>query len=468
MLTARIRIAAYVFLALCATLLLVSCTNRQNDSAGMRLQPFKDVLEKQGFLVQEGKLTKFDLVTLCCAGKTPNCMANNAGAPYMTFKLPNSPDQTVENTLPWGFRLGANEAVIIVGRTPPPMAYYSYQPFRIIMYSEKDATRKIIFEPVGDTINNLTIRTDGSSSQPFDREVIVIITADQDVDSRVRSAARVAGYPAGIINTSVVPTAVTRLGIDEKADEFAFVHRMFLPEPGQEETFENYLNTDQTTLRVTLKDKSSLKPFPVPDLRVRGTGTTEMDLLPAMEDLRKAILGRYKGLPAKELTTSVWLTDGFDGLQREINQYGPTRDALYLRTDPLFKLTTDPNDFLIVYGVNHEATGKATYSNFTAYVDPNILLGMVTANSRQIKGSALDYLPNHPKANLLYAWKVARNCQGDPHCLEVKIEGCERVNLDLLPDLWMGFRLYLEPQTKVGPAFTEVVYDRVIHFRPGP
>jgi hypothetical protein len=173
-------------------------------------------------------------------------------------------------------------------------------------------------------------------------------------------------------------------------------------------------------------------------------------------------------LPAKELTTSVWLTDGFDGLQREINQYGPTRDALYLRTDPLFKLTTDPNDFLIVYGVNHEATGKATYSNFTAYVDPNILLGMVTANSRQIKGSALDYLPNHPKANLLYAWKVARNCQGDPHCLEVKIEGCERVNLDLLPDLWMGFRLYLEPQTKVGPAFTEVVYDRVIHFRPGP
>jgi hypothetical protein len=30
--------------------------------------------------------------------------------------------------------------------------------------------------------------------------------------------------------------------------------------------------------------------------------------------------------------------------------------------------------------------------------------------------------------------------------------------------MWMGFRAYLEPSTAVGPAFTEIVYDRAIVF----
>ncbi len=33
------------------------------------------------------------------------------------------------------------------------------------------------------------------------------------------------------------------------------------------------------------------------------------------------------------------------------------------------------------------------------------------------------------------------------------------------PDMWMGFRAYLEPSTAVGPAFTEITYDRAIVFR---
>jgi hypothetical protein len=28
----------------------------------------------------------------------------------------------------------------------------------------------------------------------------------------------------------------------------------------------------------------------------------------------------------------------------------------------------------------------------------------------------------------------------------------------------VGFRAYVEPQTKVGPSYTEIVYDRVIKF----
>lgn len=49
-------------------------------------------------------------------------------------------------------------------------------------------------------------------------------------------------------------------------------------------------------------------------------------------------------------------------MQEVIDVLGETRDTAYLRTDP-FKLNDDPNEFAIIYGINHAATGKATYSN---------------------------------------------------------------------------------------------------------
>jgi len=85
------------------------------------------------------------------------------------------------------------------------------------------------------------------------------------------------------------------------------------------------------------------------------------------------------------------------------------------------------------------------------------LLGLVTANIRQFVGSARDYIHNHPQVKPLYVWKLTRNCQGDSRCLEVKLEGCERVDLTTLPALWVGFRAYLERETLVGPAATELI-----------
>ena len=191
-----------------------------------------------------------------------------------------------------------------------------------------------------------------------------------------------------------------------------------------------------------------------------------MDLMPAVDALREAILARHSGVPREEPTTQVWLTDGYDGLQRGVDQWGPSRDTVYLRTTPEFRL--GPNDFVIVYGANHEATGKATYANASVYAGHDIygqelLLGLVSEHSGHFQGSARDYLADAP--DTLYAWKFARNCRGETHCTPITTT-CARLNLDdAPPDMWMGFRAYLEPSTAVGPAFTEIVYDRAIVFR---
>jgi hypothetical protein len=353
------------------------------------------------------------------------------------------------------------------------MSYFSYQPFVLDRWSDKQNTLISPFGTLGDTINNLTIKTSGPPGDPFNKNAIVVITSDRAVDAQVTAAARKAGYPASILNTLVVPTALTHLGFKEHADQLILMQRMYRPAPGYVQAMEDYMNATQVVLRVALPNARA-DPYPVPKLRVRGTGETELDLMPAVDELRKAILNEFPTLEHEELTTGVWLTDGSDGLQREVVEYGPARDTVYLWTEQMF--TLGPKDFVMVYGANHEATGKATYSNAGVYVnkdpaDVDLLLGIVGQQSAQFKGTANDWLKGNraaDKADKLYVWKFARDCKGDTNCTKVAAPNCQRVNLDLPdPNLWIGWRAYLEPSTKVGPAFTEIVYDQAILFR-GP
>jgi hypothetical protein len=196
---------------------------------------------------------------------------------------------------------------------------------------------------------------------------------------------------------------------------------------------------------------------------VRGTGDTEMALAPALRDLREAILNRHSDLQATELVTEAAPGQEYECLQKEINGYGPTRDSLYMRTDSTFKLPDSPEDFLIVYGVNHEAAGKATYASLTVYED-SLMAAVAGDHSRRYAGSAADYLPDHPQGDVLYAWKIARDCQGDPRCLEVTMEGCPKIDLSQLPDLLLVWRMYQEAATGLGPTPGEILYDQAILF----
>lgn len=456
-------------LLLCSVLafLIAGCilVNADDDAPLETVAAFKAALEQDGFIVQEGQLETVDLIPLCCSGALPSCYANNAGAPYMLYRVPQAPGQSVQNIQPWAYRLRPDEALILIGKTPPEVAYFSYETFLTNRFFDTERVRRRIYACLGDAINNLSLKAAINTDSPFLHPVVLISTADRGIDTRVRAAALAAGFAADIVNTDVIPSSVLRMGLDYESDELSLLHRMALPV--SKDALDKYLCTPQTVLRVTPVEPAPLDPFPTPMLRVRGTGTTEMDLMPAVEELRRAIITRYSNLSAIELTTSVWLEDGFDGLQRGIDFYGPTRDALYLWTQPFFQLLDDPDSFLIVYGVNHEAAGKATYSNLSLYGDPTeLIMGLAGTNSRVLQGTALDYLPNHSDAHLLYAYKVARQCNGDPNCLKLEVEGCQRLDLDALPDLWVGFRAYLEPDTMVGPAFAEILYDRVIVFSP--
>jgi len=458
-------------LAVCPALSVVAdevstALEASEEISPSRIAAFRTNLEKDGFAVTDWSFGSVNVAALVCRGLLASGYGNNAGAPYVTFT-----NQVEGVTVPKEFQLQSNDAVILIGKTPPPVAYFSYLIYLRRHYDDKSHQRKLVFASLGDAMNLHTLKTSaGMGSGPFKRDFVIVTTADRGIDARIQSAAGLAGISQGIFNTAVIPTSLVTLGAGSTSDTLLFLHRLFLPETGHQNDVEEYLK-DPGAVVFHVRPKTppaQPDPYPMPDLRIRGTGHTEMDLMPALQALRKAILQEHAALHAAEFTTSVWLTEADDGIQRGINLLGETRDTSYLRSN-FFRLPNSPDEFLVLYGVNHEAVGKATYSNFSIY-NKEKELGIAGEHSRHLAGSAdrYDLGPYQHQARFLYVWKAARDCNGDPDCLTISlppdIGDCPPVDLDT--DLFVAFRAYVEPETCVGPAWHEILYDQAIRFTP--
>ena len=141
-------------------------------------------------------------------------------------------------------------------------------------------------------------------------------------------------------------------------------------------------------------------------------------------------------MAATQLVTSVLITDGFDGIQRNAYVLGDCRDTVYLGTEDF---CMSNNEFVVVYGVNHQASGKAIYANVNVYGktptsgNDNEFAGVASVGTRyNLPGTAQTYLGDHPQADLFYAYRVARdNPGGLTNCLVIPAP-CGRVRLEVL------------------------------------
>ena len=490
---------AYIILAVLFAM-LIGAGLAQNVTTG-DVKAFKQALEKDGFNVQQGSMGYLDLIKLYERGVLPAAYGNNPSTKYLTYFVPPSPGYTVPELFSkiavalgmsedvsafWSIR--PDEAVIFVGRTPPECRYFSYDHY-LLSRTYGNETRWI-FVPLGDTVNNLDINTegtpDGLPGNPFNQTTLMVATADRGIDQRVHAAALSAGYSEDIFNTQILPSSILNMGSENSSDNFIMLVRPALYKDRQAGS--NYLNnTPATVFRITPNQPTKLDPYNYPELRVRGTGKTEFNLVDDLEQLRKAILNKYSNLNATELPTSMAVPTGSDGFQRGIDVLGPDNDACYLWTSNLTPNTKTPpfpnlsryydftphpaitlgngtNEFIIVYGVNHVATGKATYLNIVPYGAKG-WNGVAAIHDTEFNGTAEEYLPDNPNAKYLYVYKIARNCNGDPHCFKVPTgPGAYGIGLD--QPLFIGWRLYLEKATKTGPSYSEIVYDRAIKFDP--
>jgi hypothetical protein len=314
---------------------------------------------------------------------------------------------------------------------------------------------------------------------------IRITAADRGIDAQVRRAARRAGFAPSLMNTEPIPQSLVRLGVDEDADIFIWALRTAMPEPGYEDAMASYKDTPPAhVFRITpigdapVYPATTVDPFPIPGFRIHGTGQTEFDLIPAVWDLREYILAEHSDLEAQELTSWQWVFRGLRHMAVNDDGLGPATDALYLRTDSFGTLQED--EFVIVYGVNHRQTGKASYMNITMYG----LAKQIAADNvddEQLAGSAADYLGvDYPNVDKLYAYKFARNCHGEANCYEVPYGCCSYQGTEYcvgepcspgmasVEEGIMTYRLYLDPLSKTGPDTDEIIFDSAIKFSPRP
>lgn len=490
-------------------------SNYANDEDS-KVTDFISTLEERGFIVQEGKLEYLDILKLVSKGIIDNAFANNAGAPYATYLLPPAPNQdpapaqrppkgynpqdpnnypaNIEYAAPgMDYKLRADEAIILIGKTPPPAYNFSYRSYLGFVENKpsKDYSDNItvgndytgfyhaITASLGDQINNRRIWTDstpyGSPGNPFNSSTIIITTADRSINKQMRDALANSGFSPGIMNDDNIPMGLTNMGLEKGKDTFSFIMRAAIwldYDAGWDyiNNLENYVKVLRITPKTTYPSQD---PWPIPDLKKHETGTTEFQVVPYARNelgyLRNEIIKKYgnEEYEPVDLDSKLWILDGYEGILQDVNVYYDNRDGLYIRTDK-FQLETD-EDFVIIYGVDHAQTGFATFFNISFYGE-DLWNGVAGANiTDELKYPATEYFPKgYMNSKYYYSVKMARKTEEGNEVIIPYSTGNPKgsaYGVDNNEDAYLGFRIYANPETNVAPAIFDTIWSGAILFR---
>jgi hypothetical protein len=423
--------------------LLVSLNAASGDDA--RLAAFYAALTNV-FVVNTGATEVADLVAMVDQHKIDSANGNQATQPYKRFRVPVYPvrQEDPEEAEASAFRLRPDEAVVYVGPTPPQCTYFSFCPFLFVRHTNHLAPKgDWLVASLRDPLNNLLIKTEGNTNA-FASNTLIIFTPDARTCQAITNCAQQAGYPESMINLCPLPADLLYLGVEPNDQHDTMVVFIRTAYPASDADWTNYINNDYyaTVYRLTPRIQGPSQPYTSLAWRNRDW-TNEIYLVPglsnAVERLEAAIIAATPHVQVRSFGSTRWWFDSRDVLQDDpkspaYRQFvaGESSDTPYLRTAENgvatnFTLGTD--DLLVVYGVNHQQSGLATYSNFALYGDwkwstncdlsaePSYVIGcsnyvwngVAGLGSHEFGGSAAQYLPSDPVAsNYLYAVKVVR------------------------------------------------------------
>lgn len=422
------------------------------------LDVLRQRFEGMGFQVGEGRAGMLPLAG-CCGWIS--CFKWNPSSAYVLWFLPLAPGESAvgreldADGRSWYWRLRPDEAVVRIGPTPPPMRYHSMRTYVHSSWSDALQTHVPAFDNLGDSLNQLVMHTEGDA--PWNAMTVVISTADAGTEARVREALVGAGYPEAWINTDVIPAEQVELGLHDEADTLRMLHRVALfDDPAAGDAW--LAAPPDTVWRLTPSTQAPSVPLEVPPYRSggRAPGDDESALAPAVEALAEAIVAAHPELLHVEApvnTRELDLTEAcWSGCNRDSHQSNIAA----------VDFPDGSDHFMVAFGVNHHATGRASYQNAIVFgVDNDDPAAWVDDPS--FEGSARHYLPDHPDADLLYAWTFTRDCDGRPFCSEL-VDGCP--GLSPGEKAAIHFRSYLDPETGVAPLAEELLSERVLVFKP--
>lgn len=411
----------------------------------------KESLGAAGYDVRDGAFSWFS-VQDCIDLSMKSCYGNNPSSPYGLVRLPPLPDQPAgvgpPNWYPDGdppmWRLRPDEAIILVGKTPPEADYYGFTPY---LYDRVfEGARHDRFASLSDTANLLTFGAGGVSA--FDRDVAIVFSSSLATETKVRDIVASA-FPGRLVVPVRFAGSILNMGSSADADTMIMLMRVALF--ASEEAGKAYLaSTPFQVLRATPRAEENVERFGKPDLVARTPPTDEQSLAATRDALVAAVKSRLGATAtlATHAGATLLPDDGFACIEQNRNCLGDNRDTPYLSvpTKAPYQRFPATGTSLFIVGVNHRATGQATYANVAIYNFAD-LRGVASVVDDELEGSATEYLPNDPNAKLMYVYEFARDCGTRTHC---KVVDLEAYGIADNAEVALSERAYLHPELGVG------------------
>jgi len=358
----------------------------------------------------------------------------------------------------------------------------------------------------------LTVNASSAFSAPFSMILSWDTQSEQMLADELASDDEV-----GPVNRLRFPGSISNLGVT-RGDEDEFLNVMRLEgvkDAAARDEF--YKNTPLRVFRVTPGQHvqpppaSAAHPSYEGKMRPRVTGRTEaapgvstQDILNGQKMIRKMLLQKHThriefGRDYASLDFESFVNDsGYECLHEGTRCQGDCRDTIYAKATFMIaetlcnrtrwpckpaersELSEEASDALYVIGVNHQRTNQARYSSLTLYNFPKLAAGILRPSGfKDLQYALMEndyadtgkrYLAGHPAAPYLYVVKFARKCAADDtdFCVEVpaSVNEPDVTALPLSSQLVFIERMYIKPGMESGPAVSETILPKLLHFRP--
>jgi hypothetical protein len=405
---------------------------------------------------------------LTCTPDASNCFGTNPDSPY------GAPDFDPTNTHTSVTTLNDTDALVLIMETPPSMRYFGVTPYLFTRYYPSHLAGNPltpgfvpVFESLGDTVNQKVIGTTGSTTpgvNPFGQLSALVMTADALTGAQVLGAFKAIGFPGSAVNRMPMPLSGAHLNMGSGPTKDTYTAMLRVAYPDNPQALADYLSRKPVqVVRMSALTARKLKPVDEAASRVPGTGVSESAaLLSARDTLAADLQARFagSGYTIAERTVDFKQTVNYLCIDNALPCNGDNPDALYSRD--VANYAPQPSDRVLIVGINHVATGKATYLSHSIVADANNR-GLLAVSDAWLAGTGLvmgqvsgPSDPRYATYSQLYAFTIAYDCAGDPVCVTIPAADAPAGTA-----LNVTARIYLEAATRTRPSSAEIGPHRV-------
>ena len=398
------------------------------------------------------------------------------------------------------FRLDPREAIVILGRLPPPAKYFGLQtnvftrqggfdeesdPYTFFVdnemywlrdmffaYLPTDGSRVQLLSSVGNSINHAVIQD--ASGKVFDEDRYFITTPDRFMEEAVRQAfSRIRVKNADVFTEPIDGTL--RVGLDKASDDFYSLIRYAMPLPENEARSAAWrANLPLVVLRVRDR-RTDRAPVPfdqvVTDERL-ATEPPETALESELASLAAAVRARWGQPSAQEamvLNVQVWPITmiGPTCMGIGMNCLADTQDTVYHFSN---RLQLDGDRVYAVVGALSTRTGNATYVGLGVNATRR-QQGIDNVSDDLLEGSAADYAAAVSDPDKFFVYYFARDCTrldswASTHCRSIPesalpdydrlAEDPDQLNFSLRGYVFPGTARGADPEFSLSPKVIEL------------